>query len=253
MRQLLMIAISIVLGVGVLLIVISAVRRIAPAVPYAIGGGIVGAFIGLVLGIGADTGGAIGAGLALLNGLRVESRKRGRTLLASSALPEPLAPAGSASSPSNQQRSPDLPQEPPAAADPSTTTNLSLAHDFSRVVTAAPALRGRILAARVGCDLLLDLADAQPGNVGAQEWAGVIRHRLPDLIERGLTLAGHLDGSERSAALESLVVTLEKVADEADERRAEAGRAARDSFDTMQRYFDERTRRDPFTSEPPRS
>lgn len=234
MLNVLLAGLAVLIAVGVAVLAVKAVIRIVEALPQAGMGAALGFVAALPLEAGPAETTLAGAVLGLLVGL--DRHARHRRLAAAEVAAPSAAPAAPLSPPSPPLEAPP-PPEPPR--DP------ALAHAWERAIEAAPDLRGRIVAARVGCELLLDMADAD-ADEWAAEWSHVLRERVPAVIDRGIASAAHLDGAEREARLHELVVTLEDVAAEADLRRESVGKAAHDEFDTMRRYLHGRTRRDPF-------
>jgi hypothetical protein len=219
--------VGVVVGVMLLVLVIRAVARVIRALPQAIGGGAIGLIAGLLFG-DALTFGLAGAGIGLLAGLAEQARSR------------------EMSSPPARAAIPPAPPPPPRAPPPEP----DVARAWDQALRLAPDCRAQITASRVGCELLLELDRSGTGDAATAEWAGVIRERVPRLVDRVAAAMRHLDPAARKGEAAKLARTLEQIAGEADTRRAAVARAAQDEADTLHRYFDARTRPDPLGSGP---
>ncbi len=108
--------------------------------------------------------------------------------------------------------------------------------------------QSRIAVARTSCERLLRLAEQQPLDTHAAEWAGVIRRRVPELVTSCLDECARATPAERETHLEHLVEALEKIGGEADRRRTRLLDQAT-PFGVQRTYVDQRTARDPLGPE----
>lgn len=172
-----------------------------------------------------------------------------RTLVVDSA-------GGSAATPKPANRSTtDEPMSPAGGGDgrgwfgirgkaaPEEAAQEALDAAWSEIAVRADWAMSRIAVARASCTRLLRQADAASLNLEANEWAVVIRRRVPGLVR--LYLDQHQDTAarDREGLLEDVVETLEQIAAEADRRSRRAHGAGREAFDLLRMHIANRAGR----------
>lgn len=256
MVQLLLLGVGLLLALFAIMLVIRAAIavarfavRVARALPLAGAGGVAGAAIGAAHpDLDAAATALVGAGVLFLIGFERAGRRDPSAIAGPAIPPEPkaIAPKPRAAPPVPEPPAPAAPPPP----EPSPEPQSAIARAWRDALDAAPDLRSRLVAARAGCELLLEAAERDGADDSVREWAGVIRARVPQLVGTALAHAEHVGPEERAATFALMAEKLERLAEEADERREAAAKAARDAFETMCRYVDERAPRDPLGPEP---
>lgn len=122
-----------------------------------------------------------------------------------------------------------------------------LARAWAEAGERADWATSRIAVAEASCRRLLDVADDQPLDQSAAEWAGVIRRRVPELVRSCLAECERATPAERETHLHHLVEALEKIGAEADRRRSHHRERAATPFGVQRTYVDQRTANDPLS------
>lgn len=168
----------------------------------------------------AVTGGAVAFALAM----SLRSRKR---------LPRP---APRVAVPAMRARAAPLPIVLPISRPPPSL--LDIAWDEAADLTAGDP---RVAAARARCHALLARASEAPGDPALDEWADIIRRRVPELVDAAAATVADATPAERATLPSELAEALERVGTEAAERLDARRRAARDQFDSLRGYVRSRT------------
>ncbi|WP_375380562.1 hypothetical protein [uncultured Sphingomonas sp.] len=213
------------MGLGMVALAVGGLVRLVRRRPLAVmvaGGG-----IGLALGAagdgGAAAGGLTGAALAgVLVLLLRPARVPARMAVVQARASAPIAAAGK--------------------VEASTPLDLAWAQAAALAATGS-RLKPRLAEAHARCAALLAEAQAAPADLHLHEWAAVIRGRIPELVEAAAAAMVEAPKPERAALAADLVISLEQIAAEAEERAGGTRRAARDRFATMRAYVTSRTAR----------
>ncbi len=94
----------------------------------------------------------------------------------------------------------------------------------------------RVVAARARCHTLLGRVAETPGAPALDEWADIIRRRVPELVDAAAAAAADATPAERATLPGELAEALERVGAEAADRLDARRRAARDQFDSLRGY-----------------
>lgn len=108
----------------------------------------------------------------------------------------------------------------PAADASLADTDHRLGDTLDRLADAADFAGSRIAVARSSCARFLAAADRDPGNGEAEDFAILLRKRVPERIDECLADCRHLTALESRALLEDAVADVEKAGAIADKRRS---------------------------------